>query len=176
MYVQAGNYQRIAVSILIMPALEQINLDHHISPNDLLEIVTISLSIPPNRREIFLRGLYRGFILDSMVASSLLVPQIENSSRYALQRCGVIASKYDSDGIREEYSLRTLLFEESQAEEIFGEDLLFDLKGLIQERFGSNLRNRLAHGLITDNEYMSPASADAWRLVLHLCCAPLIAH
>ena len=175
MYEQAANYQHTAVFILILPALNQINLDHHISSNDLVEIVTNSPFIPPDRQQIFLRGLYHGFILDFMVASSLLVPQIENSLRYVLQQRGVIVSKLDSEGIQEEYSLRTLLYKTPELREIFGEDLLFDLQGLLHERFGSNLRNRLAHGLITDNEFISPASAYAWGLVLHLCCAPLLA-
>ena len=175
MYEQAANYQRIAAFIRILPALEQINLDHHIRPNDLVEIVTNSPFIPPDRQQIFLRGLYHGFILDFMVASSLLVPQIENSLRYVLQQHGVIVSNLDSEGIQEEYSLRRLLYEIPEVREIFGEDLLFDLRGLLHERFGSNLRNRLAHGLVTDNQYMSPASAYAWWLVLHLCFAPLLA-
>ena len=111
MYEQAANYQRIAVFIRILPALEQINLDHHMSPNELMEIVTNSPFIPPDRREIFLRGLYHGFVLDFMVASSLLVPQIENSLRYVLQQHEVIVSKYDSSGIQEEYDLGDLLLQ-----------------------------------------------------------------
>ena len=175
MYEQAKHSQRATAFCLIYPALEQINLDHHISPKDLVEISTNSPFIPPDRREIFLRGLYHGFILDYMVASSLLVPQIENSIRYVLQQHRVIVSKYDSEGIQEEYNLCNLLYKVPQVKEIFGQDLLFDLQGLLQVRFGSNLRNRLAHGLVTDNEYMSWPSAYAWGLVLHLCCAPLLA-
>ena len=175
MHEEAKRRQQITVIGLIVPALEQINLDHHIRPNDLIEIVTNNPFIPPDRQHIFLRGLYHGFILDFMVASSLLVPQIENSLRYVLQQRGVIASTLDSDGIQEEFSLGNLLYKVPEVKEIFGEDLLFDLKGLLSERFGSNLRNRLAHGLVTDNEYVSPASAYAWGLVLHLCCVPLLA-
>ena len=175
MYEQAKHSQRATAFCLILPALEQINLDHHISPNDLVDIVTNSPFIPPDRQHIFLRGLYHGFVLDFMVASSLLVPQIENSIRYVLQQHSVIVSKYDSDGIQEEYNLGNLLYKVPQVKETFGQDLLFDLQGLLQERFGSNFRNRLAHGLVTDNEYMSWSSAYAWGLVLHLCCAPLLA-
>ncbi len=175
MYEEAKNWQQLTAASAIKPALEQINLDHHINPNDLVEIVTNSPFIPPDRQHIFLRGLYHGFLLDFMVASSLLVPKIENSIRYVLQQHKVIVSKYDSDGIQEEYNLGNLLYKVPQVEEIFGQDLLFDLQGLLQERLGSNLRNRLAHGLATDNEYMSWTSTYAWGLVLHLCCVPLLA-
>lgn len=175
MYEQASSYRSIAVSIQILPALEQINLDHRIRPNDLIGIVTNSPFVPPDRREIFMRGLYHGFIFDFMVASSLLVPQIENSLRYVLQQHGVIVSTLDSRGIQEEFDLGDLLYRTPEVEKMFGRDLLFDLKGLLHERFGSNLRNRLAHGLVTDNEYLSPASAYVWFMVLHLCCALLLA-
>ncbi len=175
MYEEAKRRQQITVVAFISPALDQINLDHHIRPNDLVNIVSNSPFIPPDRREIFLRGLYHGFILDFMVASSLLVPQIENSIRYLLQQRGVIVSKYDSDGIQEEYNLGNLLYEAPEVAEIFDQDLLFDLQGLLHERLGSNFRNRLAHGLVTDNEYGSSAGAYAWWLVLYLCCAPLFA-
>ena len=175
MHEEAKRRQQVTVIGLIVPALEQINLDHHIRPYDLIEIVTNSPFVPPDRQHIFLRGLYHGFTLDFMVASSLLVPQIENSLRYVLQQQEVIVSTLDPEGIQEEYNLRNLLYKVPQVKEIFGEDLLFDLKSLLQERFGSNLRNRLAHGLVTDNEYVSPTCAYAWGLVLHLCCAPLLA-
>lgn len=174
MYEQAANYHRVAASIQILPALEQINLDHHISPNDLVGIVTNSPFVPPDRREIFLRSLYHGFIFDFMVAPSLLVPQIENSLRFVLQQHGVIVSKHYSSGIQEECDLGDLLYKTPEIEKILGHDLLFDLKGLLHERFGSNLRNLLAHGLVSDAEYLSPASVYVWRLVLHLCVALLL--
>ena len=176
MHEEAKRRQQVTVFGLILPALEQINLDHYIRPNDLIEIVTNSPFVPPDRQHIFLRGLYHGFTLDFMVASSLLVPQIENSLRYVLQQQGVIVSTLDPEGIQEEYPLGRLLYGILEVKGIFGEDLVFDLQGLLLERFGSNFRNRLAHGLVTDNECMSPASAYAWWLVFHLCCAPLLAH
>ena len=175
MYEEAKRRHQITAIGFILPALDQINLDHHISPHDLVGIVTNSPFIPPDRQHIFLRGLYHGLIRDFMVASSLLVPQIESSIRYLLQQHGVIVSKYDSDGIQEEYNLGNLLYEVPEVEVIFGQDLLFDLQGLLHERLGSNFRNRLAHGLVTDNEYASWAGAYAWWLVLYLCCAPLLA-
>ncbi len=39
---------------------------------------------------------------------------------------------------------------------IFDENTLFDLKCLLVEHAGSNLRNPMAHGLISDGEFMSP--------------------
>lgn len=37
-----------------------------------------------------------------------------------------------------------------ELEAILGVETVFDLRTLLVERFGSNLRNRLAHGLLTE--------------------------
>ena len=58
MHDEAKRRQQIIAIGLILPALEQINLDHYILPNDLIEIVTNNPFIPPDRQHIFLRGLY----------------------------------------------------------------------------------------------------------------------
>ena len=59
---------------------------------------------------------------------------------------------------------------------IFDEDTLFDLKGLLVERSGSNLRNRMAHGLINDNGFLHPLMSYLWWLTLRLCCLPILIH
>ncbi|MDM3843455.1 MAG: DUF4209 domain-containing protein [Aphanizomenon gracile PMC638.10] len=52
---------------------------------------------------------------------------------------------------------------------IFDEDTLFDLQGLLIEKSGSNLRNRMAHGLINDNDFSSPIFSYLWWVTLRLC-------
>jgi hypothetical protein len=56
------------------------------------------------------------------------------------------------------------------------EDSLFYLKGLLVEHSGSNLRNRMAHGLINDDGFLSPLMSYLWWLTLRLCCLPMIIH
>ena len=46
---------------------------------------------------------------------------------------------------------------------------MFDLQGLLVERFGVNLRNRMAHGLMGDDEFASPTGLYLWWLVLRIC-------
>jgi hypothetical protein len=50
-----------------------------------------------------------------------------------------------------------------------GEDLVFDLQGSLVERFGVNLRNRMAPGLMEDDEFASPTVLYFWWLVLRIC-------
>ena len=57
-------------------------------------------------------------------------------------------------GIQRERDLNQLL-EDEKAETIFGKDLLWEMKTLLVEQNGSNMRNRLCHGLLTVNEINS---------------------
>ena len=58
--------------------------------------------------------------------------------------------------------------------QILDEDTLFDLKGLLVEAFGANLRNRMAHGLMSHDETISAQSIYLWWLTLRLCCFPIV--
>lgn len=158
----------------IMPAIYQINLDHQIRLQDLVEFVHNNPFVPPHHEEIFLRGLHYGLLGDFMLATHLLVPQIENSIRYLLQQRGVITSGLNSQGIQEEYDLNKLLYKVPEVEELFGKDLLFDLQGLLVDRFGSNLRNLLAHGILNSYEVQSLKAVYVWGVVLRLCCYPAL--
>ena len=55
-----------------------------------------------------------------------------------------------------------------EIEEVFGKDLVFELKALFCDPFGHNLRNELAHGLLDDGDCRSAASIYAWWLGLKL--------
>jgi hypothetical protein len=56
-----------------------------------------------------------------------------------------------------------------EVEVIFGPDILFDLRGILIERFGCNLRNELAHGLMPEGAFYTAEAPYLWWLVIHLC-------
>lgn len=174
MYTNAAYYQSIQARILIEPARDQINLEHPIQVKDLLPIVANSPFVPPNREYLFAKGLYAGLTGDFFTSTHILIPQIENSIRYLLWKKGVLPSSYDDQGIQNEHNLNTTLYYPETAS-IFDEDTLFDLKGLLVEHSGSNLRNCMAHGLINDDGFLrSPLMSYLWWLTLRLCCLPII--
>ncbi len=102
MFEEAVRHQEVTAFAHLLPALEQINLEHNIVPEDLLEFVNDNPFVPPQHEKVFLRGLYFGLRLDFMLSTHLLVPQIENSIRYVLEQRGAIASSMNSQGIQEE--------------------------------------------------------------------------
>ena len=59
-----------------------------------------------------------------------------------------------------------------QTEEIFGEDLSFEIRALFCDSFGPNLRNELAHGLLDDRAFYSSNAIYAWWFGLKLMFIP----
>jgi hypothetical protein len=175
MYRNAVSYHNLQAQTLIEPARCQINLDHSVRVNDILSIVSHSPFIPPNREYLFAKGFYAGLTGDFLTSTHILIPQIENSIRYLMWRRGIITSGLDDRGIQNEHNLNSTLYR-AEITSIFDEDTLFDLKCLLVEHSGSNLRNRMAHGLISDSEFMSPLMSYIWWLTLRLCCLPILIH
>ncbi len=178
MYTTAVGYQRLHAQAFIEPAIYQINLEHSVRVKDLLPIVSNSPFVPPEREYLFAKGLYAGLTGDFFTSTHILIPQIENSVRYLLWKRGAVTSGIDDRGIQNEHYLTSTLYPRNYPEitSIFDEDTLFDLQGLLVEHSGSNLRNRMAHGLINDDEFLSPVMSYLWWLTLRLCCLPILIH
>ena len=157
----------LAVRWRIEPARDQINYEHPIRTEDLWYLVRDNPFIESGHEGIFLHGIQAGFHGDWLVAMHLLVPQMESSLRHVLKQQGVITSKINSEGIQEDFDLNRLLWMK-EVEAIFGPDILFDLRGILIERFGCNLRNELAHGLMPEGAFYTIEAPYFWWLVIHL--------
>ncbi|WP_191556434.1 DUF4209 domain-containing protein [Metabacillus idriensis] len=164
-----SNYHRqITVEAVIEPVRRQIMLEHFVMVRHLMPLVVDNPFIPAGREEIYALGLYYGLQGEFVESTHLLIPQIEHSIRYILSNEGEIVSSIDSDGIQEEKNLNSLL-SIPKLNEIFGEDLVFDLQGLLIDKHGINLRNNISHGLNNFNDFFSSASIYLWWLTLKLC-------
>ena len=168
-------HQSLHAQAYVEPARCQINLEHNVQLNDILSIISHSPFVPPERKYLFAKGLHAGLTGDFFTATHILIPQIENSVRYLMWRRGIITSGLDDSGIQNEHNLNSTLYRQ-EITSIFDENTIFDLKCLLVEHAGSNLRNRMAHGLIGDEEFMSPLMSYIWWPTLRLCCLPILIH
>jgi hypothetical protein len=169
MYRNAAIHRQSVVMGLIEPARAHIIEQHYIRYRDIAEIVWQSPIVPNGRQQIWTEGLIAGFEGNFMVASHLLVPQIEHLIRVILTSAGHRTSAYDSDGIQDEHDLNATL-RHPELPKLLGEDLVFDLRGLLVERFGSNIRNELAHGMRSYSGFYMADSAYCWWISLRLIC------
>ncbi len=141
-------------AVLFYGALEALRKEQE----GLIEIpdfVIESKFIPANRQEIFKVGLDAILNGDYAKGIHLLIPQVEQSLRHALVLNGTIPPNLTTEEIQESYKLDQFLYQEETKIaliDIFGEDLYFNLRCLLVERFGSNLRNNIMHGLIADQQ------------------------
>lgn len=174
----ANQHQSIRVQAIIEPARRQVIAEHSISVKDFVIMLSNHRLIPAGRETLVARGLYAGLHGDFVVSTHLLVPQVEESIRYILTQAGVIASSLDDKGIQEEIDLNRTLRAAKYTETLancLGEDVVFELRALLVERFGANLRNDMAHGLLNHESFYAPASCYFWWLALHLYSYPVLA-
>lgn len=169
MYKNAQYYHLIHTQGLVEPARRKIIFEHSIRLKDVFDLVENNPFVPYGREIIFAEGLLKGFYGEFLVSAHLLIPQLENSIRHILYESGEIVSSLDSEGVQDEKNLNSLLFV-PKFEELISEDIAFDLQGLLVERSGSNLRNKIAHGLMSYENFFSSELTYLWWLTLHLCC------
>jgi hypothetical protein len=173
MYSQARTIDwNFRAQVLIEPARQQLVAEHAARRVDLIFLVRDNPFVPVGREGLFLRGLHAGLHGDIVLALHLLLPQVEHSIRKIFTAHGVITSKLESDTTQDERDLGWMLTHPQMAK-VFGEGMAFDLRGLLIERFGLNLRNDIAHGLLAEQQMITPGALYAWWLVLRLCCIPV---
>lgn len=174
----ATQFHSIEVQAIIEPARRQVVADHNIRVSDFALMLSDHRLIPAGREMIVARGLYAGLNGDFVVSTHLLVPQLEESVRYLLTQRSVIASSLDGAGVQEEIDLNRTLCSSKFAKplaELLGADILFEMRTLLVERFGANLRNDMAHGLVDLDSFYSPSARYLWWLALHLYSFPVLA-
>ncbi|HYU72819.1 MAG TPA: DUF4209 domain-containing protein [Ktedonobacteraceae bacterium] len=173
LFTYARTLQSGHARLVIEPARKQLYEEHHITAQDMLPFVTNNPFVPSEREEIYARALAAGFDGDFLVATHLLIPQVENSLRSLPSQQGHLVSTLTSpQGIQDERSLNIILQEQPLRAEtvaLIGEDTTFDLEGLLVERLGSNLRNEVAHGLLDADRFGPGLASYFWWLVLKLC-------
>jgi hypothetical protein len=127
--------------------------------------------IPPGHEMIFLKGILAGFRGDFDITAHFLVPQIEEAIRHVLHSAGHVTSKLDSKLIQQQRLLGTLL-SLPETSEILRADHVFELRGILCEKFGYDLRNRLAHGFVRYHECWGADVLNLWWLVIRLLSFP----
>lgn len=131
-------------------AQEQLLLEHQPRVADLIRLVRSSWLVPPGHELLFARGLHAGLYGDYAVAIHLLIPQFENGLRFFVElHLGKTVVSHHDDGTQMARLLDRLL-RVPELSQVLGEDLVFDLQGLLIRQEGQNLRNNLCHGLVGD--------------------------
>ncbi|GKT14978.1 DUF4209 domain-containing protein [Acidovorax sp. SUPP2522] len=157
----------IVVQGHIWPAHEVLLLEHRLREADFIDLARHSPILPKDRVGLFGKALFAGYERDFVTALHILIPQIEHMVRVHLKQAGAKTTNLDKDGIQNENGMSTLM-DLPEVEQVFGKDLAFELRSLFCDAFGPNLRNELAHGLLSESACRSPFAIYAWWLTLRL--------
>jgi Domain of unknown function (DUF4209) len=167
MFQQAHMIRALRATGHLAPAIRQVVQEHFVQQSDFERIVRGNFFVPAGRERFFVRGLQAGLTGDLLTASHLLIPQLENSFRAVLDSHGVTTSKIDN-GVEREMYIQELVHLPDFVK-VFGEDLAFELRGLLIEQVSSNLRHGLSHGLFDYQVFESSEVLYIWWVVLWLC-------
>lgn len=157
--------------IVLPRAWIQLSTDHRLHIGDFQALAAGSTIVPSTHEEIFARGLHYGYSGDFGAAVHLLVPAIEALVRLHLANAGERTSAISADGNENEIGLSALM-ENERIIDIFGEDVVFELRALLCGPIGPNLRNEVAHGLLGDRVFTSGVSVYLWWFTLKLVFLP----
>lgn len=145
---------------------------HHAHTAYLSRLLRKSSFIPPQRHELFYRGFKAFFAGDFVLALHLLTPQVENALRHLLWNAGIIPHTVDVSGVEEKWSLSQILEKDkshAKLSELLGEDMLFELRGLMHFKGGPNLRNEALHGISEIEDMLGEHAYYLLWIFLRLC-------
>ncbi len=162
---QARIFQGGQVYAHIDPARSRIVEEHSVDEVVLANHLATSPVISEDRVTLIARGLAAGFRGDWPSACSLLIPQVEEAVRLLLRRVGDITSTLDDCSVQKQQDLKSLLCRD-KLKELLGESLVFHLQGLLVAQHGSNIRNRMAHGLMNESDFEDPTVEYCWWIAL----------
>ncbi len=151
---------------MIIPAFQQLLSEHRITKNKVYELCSNSSIVFKNRIIFWIEGIYNGFENNFIVSTHLLIPQIEHLIRTKMKEIGLKTSML-KDGVETENGLSALLKHE-KISDVIDENLVFELKALLTEQVGANLRNNVAHGLSEIYSLKSIHAIYLWWLCLKL--------
>ena len=125
--------------------------------------------IPKGQEKDVQRGVYYGLIGRMSDALDKLAPKMENIIRNVAEMCGDLVLYYDyRKGIQQKRVLGQI-FEGEKLKECFDENILFTFDGLLQQKAGSNIRNKIGHGLMTEEECFAGDCIYFVMIVLKFC-------
>ncbi|MCJ8351974.1 DUF4209 domain-containing protein [Moritella sp.] len=161
------------VKLSILPALHQILSEHNFSKRFIFEMCDYSPLIPKSSVNLISHALWLGLELEFSTAIHIIAPQLEKIVREQLKEAGGHTTHLDKNGIEHEKGLSTLL-DMPESLEVFGQNHLFELKALFTNSIGPNLRNEVAHGLLSDSAAYAEAPIYAWWMLIRMTIHSII--
>jgi hypothetical protein len=136
-------------------AFDQVRKRYSATPDQIVDFLYKSPAFTVRFRGVMKLGVEAYFAGDHPKAISLLVPQIENGLRFLLTLVGRPPNKPrrgDQPGMTEK-TLTDILEHEPVLKEKFGEAAHLYMVAFLADARGMNIRNRMSHGLMAEEDF-----------------------
>lgn len=146
MYHKAREYENIqgqTVGVWFIQLFRKQNLQE----SDLDLIFENNPIIPKGQEKDVQRGVYYGLTGQMSDALDKLAPKMENIIRNLAEMCGDLTTYYDPNEKVQQKKVLSQVFVGEKLNESIEENILFTFDGLLQQKAGSNIRNKTGHGL-----------------------------
>lgn len=149
MYQNALEKQKISGDIWMKNALAILR-DTYVVDNSMLDFLVKDNPIIPEGREHIFQSALRMFLNGEFYeAMHILAPQVENLFRNIAKEVGGLTVTLKDDGSSMEKVLSSIL-SLPELLDCYDNDILFTFRGLLNEQAGANIRNEIAHGIISE--------------------------
>lgn len=137
---------REAVILFIRKTKWNMDLERKASKNEVEAILRNSIGnfIPTERMPLYIKGIHAGFENDFITSAHILIPQLENSMKFILQRKEIITFKI-AEEVQHDNTLGGIL---DKLIEQTGNSMYCEVKDFLTETHKVNFRNELLHGLL----------------------------
>lgn len=142
-----------------------IKKNYQFNKADLEFLVKENPIIPEGRNQVMLSAIYYGLNGEMYEALHILAPQMEKLFRTIAEEAGSVMAELKKDFTVQE-KLLTSIFEDEVLWDCYDNDILFLFKGLLNEKSGANIRNEIAHGVMTSGKGNSAVAIYFYCLVL----------
>lgn len=149
MHQNALEKQKVAGDIWMKNALALLR-DAYVVDNSMLDFLVKDNPIIPEGRERIFQSALRMFLNGEFYESMhILAPQVENLFRNIAKEVGGLTVTLENDGSSMEKVLSSIL-SLPELLDCYDNDILFTFRGLLNEQAGANIRNEVAHGIISE--------------------------
>lgn len=159
----------------IWPALVELSTRFKLTLGDFALMVRSSAFVPPEQERHYVTALHNGYYGRLSESIFMLAPTVEACVRACLQRAGIETRNIRADDTEIEPGLSALM-ELDGVDEALTPDLAWNIRALYCGPLGPNLRNRVAHGLLSESESSNGYVLFAWWLALRLAFVPFFNH
>jgi hypothetical protein len=159
----------------IWPTLVEMSSRYRLTLGDFAMMVRSSAFVPPEQERHYVTALHNGYYGRLSESIFMLAPTVEACVRACLQRTGIETRNIRADDTEIEPGLSALM-ELEGVDEALTPDLAWNIRALYCGPLGPNLRNRVAHGLLSESESNSGYVLFAWWLALRIAFVPFFNH